>query len=412
MSKKISTPQYEFPCAHCDCLGQCSEEPHSESCSYEICSREELVKRIFIAEEYAESETERRELTNMWVAFTHKYLGYRYDIYRYGLHHQVCQACDGTGTCVDADGISSCKQCNGTRVVDKPGDPNMTTLWFVLKRRHSDPDVLPKDLEFLYTSEDAAKRAVKECRDKQCEAGELVISKNLIDLTEDGYSSTHEVIDTKSLLKNIIALGTNMIEESNNYQITGFGSWAEFHKTAYGYIAPYLDIDQVSSGNVTLIRMDKMNQMMTIKTKESTNALYWNLLMNTIMVYCNTYVTYSGADELLTKYCGSKGICKNWEELRSNILKHVTTNNAGKVTDNAGKQLAEAVQMDFQQYGITIPIIDAFGVVEKLSSIMGESNVALNIGTRKCDALVVFMIEYICISPDAEFTNITSEEDK
>lgn len=152
-----------------------------------------------------------------------------------------------------------------------------------------------------------------------------------------------------------------------------------------------------------------MNQLMSIKTKESVGALYQNLLASSIMIYCNTYATYGDAYNLAVKYCGPKGKYKTWSQIRYNVTKYTVTNNMGRVTDNVGKHLAEAVQEDFRQYGILLPIIDAFGVIEKLTAIMSKETVSANLIGKRCDALAMFIVEYICISPDAEFNNIEKE---
>lgn len=416
MSNKLAhKPNYSFPCSHCTGTEGCFHDPKSEKCEYELCSLEELKKRIFIAREFTENNDDKAELDEMWGVFRRKYFGYDYDIYEYGLHHRVCRKCDGSGSIVDADGISTCDKCGGTGVIEHTTcSSHYTPLWFVFKLDPHRTDVSDKDLEYLYTTKEKAEEVVSsyEKHGGHYFAGEIIVSKNLVDL-EDGTIISNVAIKTQTIytpnvLGKIVCL---KYTDTDEHQIVDIGNWVELHSSKNGKIPLYQDVEKIMSGAVIYVRMDKLNQSMSIRTKESTQALYWNLLMNTIMVYCNTYVTYSGADELITKYCGTKGICKNWSELRANVIKHVTTNNEGKLTDTTGKQLAEAVQEDFRQYGILIPLIDAFGVIEKLASIMGEDNVRLNIGTRKCDALVVFIIEYICLSPDAEFGNITGRED-
>lgn len=416
MSNKLAhKPNYEFPCSHCKGADGCRHDPKNEGCEYELCSLEELKKRIFIAREFTENNDDKAELDEMWKVFRRKYFGYDYDMYEYGLHHSVCRKCDGSGSIIGADGISTCDKCGGTGIVEYTTySSHYTPMWFVFKLTPSRTDVSDKDLEYLYTTKEKAEEAMAsyEKHGGHYSVGEIVISKNLIDLNDEtiisDVANKAQTIYTPNVLGKIVCL---KYTDTDEHQIVDIGSWAGLHSTANGKTPLYQDFEKATSGEVIYVRIDKMNQFMSIRTKESTHALYWNLLMNTIMVYCNTYVTYSGADGLITKYCGSKGICKNWGELRANVLKHVTTNNEGKLTDAAGKKLAEAVQEDFRQYGILIPLIDAFGVIEKLVSIMGEDNVQLNIGTRKCDALVVFMIEYICLSPDAEFGNITKGDD-
>lgn len=419
---KLDNPCYEYPCSHCGNAfrkGDCLQIVGSESCEYKTCPKDDLIRNIFIAQTYTESETDKAELKEMWEVFRNDHNGYDYDIYRYSLHHNLCISCDGSGVHIGAESIEACHKCNGTGVTEHElYASHYTPLWFVFRRQFGETDVISEDLFYLYTTRDEAERVAKMNSQKghkvTWEIGELMISKNLIDLN-DGTDvsdkiSLSKVVDTNAWLDKVLVVNGTATGE---YNVVGFGSWLELHisKAAlYGQIAPYKDIEQLSSGRTILVRMDKMNQLMSIKPRESVYALYWDLLMSTIMVYCNNCVTYSGADELITKYCGIKGICKNWGELRSNVLKHVTTNNEGKVTDATGKQLAKAVQEDFRRYGILLPIIDAFGVIEKLASIMGEDGVRLNIGTRKCDALVVFIIEYICLSPDAEFINITKGE--
>lgn len=406
----------EYACSHCGNQDSgCYKDKWSGNCKYEVCSRDELIKRIVIAEKFAQDDIDAKELVEMQEVFINSYNGYAYDIYRYKLYHEVCGNCDGSGTVIGSHAISECKKCGGTGVIDRvPTSSQYTMLWFKFKRRPGKTDVSSADVNWLYMTREAAEEAVekRKRKDGPLEIGELLISKNIIGRRGDQLTVAERAmksyIDAENELSELVALTES---DDGGYKIVAFGSWTDLHSSTFGYIAPYLDIEQIMNGRTVLINLDNMNRLLSIKTRESMNALYWNLLMNTIMVYCNTYVTYSGADKLITKYCGSKGICKNWDELRSNIIHHAVTNNAGRVTNKDGKKLAEMVQEDFRQYGITLPIIDAFGIVEKLVSIMGEDAMILNIATRRCDSLVVFMIEYVCISPDAEFNNLSELED-
>lgn len=417
-----SDPAMHHCCSHCEHIrGECNQEFDCKTCHYDTCSREELLKRIFIAQNFVESDEDRSVLNEMIAVFKYRTGGYMYDLHRYGLHHRICKECDGSGSIVGASGISSCTKCGGTGIIEYDFcNPHYTKLWFIFERHVGQDDVRSADLEYLYTTKEKAESVANVFNtDKhinvQCEVGELIISKNLIDLddcTDIGdFASLSKMIITKEALGKVIVLSET---KDAGYYVTGYGSWSELHNSTSVLsvnckpIPPYQDIEQVSLGHIVLVRMDKMSQLMSIRTKESMGALYQNLLTNSIMIYCNTYATYGDAYKLATKYCGPKGKYKTWSQIWYNVMKYSATNNIGRVTDNVGKHLAEAVQEDFRQYGILLPLIDAFGVVEKLAAIMSKETVSTNLIGKGCDALTMFIVEYICISPDAEFNNITS----
>ncbi|MCM1441379.1 MAG: hypothetical protein NC131_19565, partial [Roseburia sp.] len=250
----------EFVCSHCNNRsGACCGYKTGENCKYEVCSREELVKRIVIAERYAQDEIDEAELAEMVQVFRDKYNGYRYDIYQYKLHHKVCGHCDGCGTVIEAHAITDCKKCNGTGIINRePRSSQYTTLWFKFLRNRGEDDVSSRYVNMLYLTRDAVESAVKRMnreagkRGDKWEIGELLISKNILSRRNDQLTEAERAmkkyIDAEDELAELVAL----TESEDGYKIVAFGSWADLHESRFGYIAPYLDIEQIMNGKTVL----------------------------------------------------------------------------------------------------------------------------------------------------------------
>jgi len=336
--------------------------------------------------------------------FSKIYDGKAFEIYNMNFEHEVCPDCEGSGVVVDADGISSCKKCQGSGIRKIPIRNRFIKAYMVYD---SEPGSFEIDNVLgIYKTRDDAETYYSFMsagnKDFEKHIAETFISKHLD--FDEMWTTLHRlftsargceitVIDT--YFKKIIYSGI---------------SWTQFWHNGYSEylvddIKEYQDLDAMTNGRYIMLPTLKFEKEYEFHDNKFMNELYTSQFSNVVYNYL-PYVTYGeeAAYKLITRYME---IYPFIESIRENLVHHVMQGFADSenfiVGDTDMPKLHKLIH-DFELIGMHVDMFEGGAIVKKIQSLVPAINPLID----KFSMVAVFLFEYVLIS--AEYANLTEDE--
>jgi hypothetical protein len=391
----------EVSCECCKKSSDCNEE--FGKCNFEIASKEEIKRRLFINYMTLKHKHEQHEddavrslpviLNALCTAYLDKYKGSAYDIFDMMVDHDVCIECDGAGTLVGAT-IEKCTRCNGTGIEETKIADGYSIIYMVYTYQHL-LHVTYKDLERTFrviTITDTLEKAEQFKEDMHEDIGR-------------DYSNNigigRMVVPTKFKEYNLNSYGDEFVlYDTSTRQIFIIDDWVAIH-AAVG-VGPYTDIATAFKGRLIVLPCTKFYEQYETVSVNQLDSLYQHTFRDIVHTYL-PYDSYDGATNLFNLYIHK---FTTFTDIMENIVSHTNTDK-NYVLDGNKKtiEIVNKIIDDFRLFNVDIDKASAANVIHCVSQLCPDSAL---VSLSEFNAVAVFLVEYILIS--AEYDVLTSDD--